>query len=476
MAATALRELVAALTESGVAVELVGDGDPAIGSITEDSRVVSAGALFCALRGTVGDGHDHIESAVASGAVAVLGEEVRTDAVPTLRAANSSIATAHAAAIVHGHPSRAMDLVGVTGTNGKTTIVTLLEHLGRSAGRDARSLGTLTGALTTAAAPAFQATLRGLADDGAELVAAEVSSHALDQHRVDGTTFRVGLFTNLTQDHLDYHVDMDSYFDAKARLFTAGLCDVAIIDTSTDAGRRMAAVATTTVQPIDTSAVQVDAISAGSSTFRWRGHEVQLPLGGRFNISNAVLAAEAAAQLGLDETTIVAGLATAPQVPGRFEWVDAGQPFGVVVDYSHTPASVAAAVDAAQEITSGRVLLVFGAAGDRDPGKRPLMGAAACGADVLYVTSDNPRTEDPDAIINDVLHGIDHPDVNREPDRRVAIHTAVAAARPGDLVVIAGKGHEDYQIIGTTRHDFDDRVVAREALAAAGHPTGEATS
>ncbi len=466
-------ELASRLVEAGIDARLIGDVDVELRSITEDSRTVGPGAVFCALRGTVGDGHDHIEGAVAAGAALVIAEEQRTDAVPTILVADSRTGTAQAAAAMHGDPSGELDLVGVTGTNGKTTVVTLLEHLGRHAGRRAHSLGTLTGALTTAAAPAFQSTLRDLVDDGAELVAAEVSSHALDQHRVDGTTFRLGLFTNLTQDHLDYHVDMDSYFDAKARLFADGLCDTAIIDTSTDAGRRMAERSTTPVIEVDTSAAEVDEISSGSSTFRWRGHAVELPLGGRFNIANALLAAEAAAHLGIAEAVVVSGLATAPQVPGRFEWVGAGQPFGVVVDYSHTPASVAAAVDAAREITDGRVLLVFGAAGDRDPGKRPLMGAAAGGADVLYVTSDNPRTEDPDAIINDVLQGIDHHDVHREPDRRAAIHAAIAAAAADDLVVIAGKGHEDYQIIGTTRHDFDDRVVAREALAVLGHTAGE---
>ncbi len=450
------------------------EANPIVSAISEDSRTVADGAVFCAVRGAVSDGHDHIAGAVEAGAVAVIAEEQRTTAVPTLVVDDSRRATAAAAAAFNGHPSHDLAVAAVTGTNGKTTIVTLLAHVLDHAGRSTASLGTLTGTLTTAAAPAFQAELRRLADQRVDMVAAEVSSHALDQRRVDGTRFAVGLFTNLTQDHLDYHVDMDSYFNAKARLFSEPLVERAVIDVSTPEGARMSAISACPTIEVDTSAITITEVTPGSSTFHWRDHVVTLPLGGRFNVSNAALVAEAALILGLGTDEIVAGLQSAPQVPGRFEWIDAGQDFGVVVDYSHTPASIEAAVAAASEVATGQVILVFGAAGDRDPGKRPLMGAAGCAADVLYVTSDNPRTEDPDAIINDVLNGIDHQNVVREPDRRAAIHAAVAAAQPQDIVVIAGKGHEDYQIIGTTRHDFDDRKVAREALQLLGHTSPEA--
>jgi len=441
--------------------------DVSIRAITQDSRTVVDGSLFCAVRGVSVDGHDYIEPAVASGAVAVVAEEIRTERVPTVLTNDTRAATAHLAAQFFDRPSEELDLIGVTGTNGKTTIVSLLEHVATSLGRSAQSFGTLTGSLTTADAPEFQRRLREAADGGIELVAAEVSSHALDQHRVDGSTFRLALFTNLTQDHLDYHLDMEDYFTTKARLFTKGLAQAAIIDVSTDYGRRLAEVASIPVRAVDTRQVEVQNILPTGSRFLWSGHPIDLPLAGRFNIVNAVLVAETFAELGESPENIAVALSTAPQVPGRFEWVTSGgeaSPFGVVVDYSHTPASLETAVATTQELTDGRVLVVFGCGGDRDSGKRPLMGAAASAADVVFVTSDNPRTEDPDTIIDQIATGIDHPDVRRDVDRGSAIRTAIFEAEPGDLVLIAGKGHETYQLIGTTKLDFDDRVVAQAAL------------
>lgn len=442
-------------------------------SVTQDSRVVNPGAVFCAIRGTV-DGHDYVSEAVERGAVAVVVERSVGAGVPEIVVSDVRLAVGHISAAFEGNPSDEMDLIGVTGTNGKTSIVTLIEHLVNFSGGVATSMGTLTGALTTLAAPDFQAELRRHRDSGVGVVAAEISSHALDQKRVVGSRVRVAVFSNLSQDHLDYHSDMDEYFEAKAQLFTGGFAEAAVIDVSDRWGERLAErcaeeQSTLRVIAVDGEAIAESAdLTQHSSRFTWRGHSVELPLGGRFSVKNAVVAAEACLLLGYPPRVLADGLAHAPQIPGRFESIDAGQPFGVVVDYSHTPASVEVAVASARELTGSRVLLVFGAAGDRDPGKRPLMGAAASHADVLYVTSDNPRTEDPEMIIDEVVAGIANSDVHRIVDRKDAIRAAIAEARPGDVVVIAGKGHEDYQITGSTRRDFDDRIEAREALSALG--------
>ena len=437
-------------------------------AITQDSREVRPGSVFGAVRGGSADGHDYVTSAVELGAIAVIAEEVRTAEIPTLVTEDSRTLIGAVASELHGNPSSKLELVGVTGTNGKTSVVTLLEHVVQRSGRPARSLGTLTSALTTSAAPEFQAILAEAVADGVEVVAAEVSSHALDQHRVDGSKFRLALFTNLSQDHLDYHGDLESYFSAKARLFAPGLAATGIVDVATPAGRRIADSAGIPIITIDSSAVAGVEQTDRGYRFRWRNRTIELPLPGRFNIANALLVAEAAAELGIDEDAIADALAHAPRIPGRFEHVEAGQPFSVVIDYSHTPASLEAAIGAAREVAPGSVIVVFGAAGDRDPSKRPLMGAAASAADRLFVTSDNPRSEDPERIIDEVEAGIDNADVARITDRRQAIAAAIGSALAGDLVLIAGKGHEDYQIVGDRTVDFDDRVIAREVLAELG--------
>jgi UDP-N-acetylmuramoyl-L-alanyl-D-glutamate--2,6-diaminopimelate ligase len=444
-----------------------------ISSITQDSRTVRPGALFCAIRGTV-DGHDYVVEAVERGAVAVVVERSTGTNVPEIVVSDVRLATGYISAAFERNPSDELDLIGVTGTNGKTSIVTLIEHLVNFGGGVAASMGTLTGSLTTLSAPDFQAELRRHRDLGVGVVAAEISSHALDQKRVVGSHIRVAVFSNLSQDHLDYHADMNEYFEAKTKLFTGGFAEAAVIDVSDRWGERLVERCAYEQPALHVVAIDGGATADGadlgphSSRFMWRGHSIDLPLGGRFSVKNALLAAETCVLLGYAPQTLADGLAQAPQIPGRFESIEAGQPFGVVVDYSHTPGSVEAAVASARDLTNSRVLLVFGAAGDRDPGKRPLMGAAAGNADVLYVTSDNPRTEDPEMIIDDVMAGITNADVHRIVDRTDAIRTAISDARPGDVVVIAGKGHEDYQIIGATRHDFDDRIEARAALAALG--------
>lgn len=458
-------------------------GDVSISSITQDSRKVEAGGLFCAIRGSVVDGHDYVDAAAEAGATAVLveipngGEGLSIDStVVQIESQDSSKATGYLAAALFGQPSDDVALVAVTGTNGKTSVVTILAHLVNTCGGVAASMGTLTGSLTTAAAPDFHAALAEHRDDGATVVAAEVSSHALDQQRIAGAEVAVAVFTNLSQDHLDYHTDMDDYFRAKALLFTPEVGAHNVIDVSNEYGARLAdMVREQDLQEVDgDGTAQAGTLQQGSSTFQWRDRTIELPLGGAFSVNNSLMAAEAAVLLGFAVEDVAAALHTVPSVPGRFESIEAGQPFSVVVDYSHTPASVAAAVESARQLSDGSVILVFGAAGDRDPGKRPLMGGAAAAADRLYVTSDNPRTEDPATIIGDVVAGIPtHDDVHVFVDRSEAISAAISGASPGDIVVIAGKGHEDYQIVGTTRTHFDDREEARSALALAGWVTAK---
>ncbi|MFT7473430.1 MAG: UDP-N-acetylmuramoyl-L-alanyl-D-glutamate--2,6-diaminopimelate ligase [Verrucomicrobiales bacterium] len=471
----------------GITPTEVDGGEIIIRSITQHSESVESGSLFCAIRGTTNDGHRFVDDAVQRGAAAVVVERPTTAEVPEVVVRDGRLAAGHLAAAFAGNPTDDVRLVGVTGTNGKTSIVTLLAHIVNNCGGIAASTGTLTGSLTTAAAPEFQLALRRYREAGTDVVAAEISSHALDQQRIAGSSVAVAVFSNLSQDHLDYHHTMDEYFAAKAKLFSEEFAADAVIEVSDPWGRRLMEDLRRDAFGEDADAgaerqlVEVDGgvlvatatLRQTSSTFDWRGIRIDLPIGGAFSITNAVLAAEAAVLLGFDQHRIAEALGNAPQIPGRFESIDAGQPFAVIVDYSHTPASVAAAIDSARELADNRVVIVFGAAGDRDPGKRPLMGTAATAADVLFVTSDNPRTEDPERIIDDVLAGIDGAPrtptaVHRVADRGEAIISAISGALPGDVVVIAGKGHEDYQIVGTTRSDFDDRVHARAALASLG--------
>ena len=453
-------------------------GDVVVTGMTHDSRGVNRGEVFACVRGATTDGHDHAPAAVAAGAVALLVDhELAAVLVPQAVVDDVRPAMGPLASAVYGHPSRALTVVGVTGTNGKTTTTAMLASVFAAAGRRCGVVGTLTGVRTTPEAPALQARLARFRDDGYEAVAMEVSSHALDQHRVDGTRFAVALFTNLTQDHLDYHGTMEAYYAAKARLFTAGLAVRAVVNADDPYGARLASEAGVPVEPYSLADAGELAVGAGACSFRWRGHQLRVPLGGTFNAMNALGAATTALACGIDPEAIVAGLATVPAVPGRFEAVDAGQPFGIVVDYAHTPDSLLKVLDAAREIAGtgrvvGRVIVVFGCGGDRDAAKRPLMGSVAGErADVVVITSDNPRHEDPAAIIGAVQSGLTHSraDVHVEADRRAAIDLALHRALPGDVVVVAGKGHEPYQEIGDRRLPFDDRAVVRELLAADGY-------
>ena len=448
-------------------------GDPspagrevAVVDVEHDSRSVRPGALFACIRGANCDGHDFAGEAVRRGAAALLVEAPVAGPVPNLVVPSVRAALGPAAAEVHGHPSRRLDLLGVTGTDGKTTTVRLLAQILAAAGRPVDEMGTLTGVRTTPEATEIQRRLAASVANGRRAVVMEVSSHALDQRRVDGCRFRAAAFTNLGRDHLDYHGTPEAYLAAKARLFTPELSDRAVVWTGSDAGRRLAAAATVPVAEVGPAAVQVLELKPASSRFRWRGLAVAIPLGGRFNIDNAVLAAEAAVALGVDPAAAAATLAAAGPVPGRFEIVDAGQDFTVVVDYAHTPDALRAVLEAAREVTDRRLWAVFGAGGERDRGKRPAMGAAAAAADRVVVTSDNPRREHPVRIIAEIVKGLDRPPHLVEADRRLAIRRAIGAAGTGDVIVIAGKGHETTQTVGSETVYFDDRLVARQALKA----------
>ncbi|HEX3393504.1 MAG TPA: UDP-N-acetylmuramoyl-L-alanyl-D-glutamate--2,6-diaminopimelate ligase [Acidimicrobiales bacterium] len=465
-------------------------GDPAgteIASIAHDSRTVTPGALFCCVSGGRVDGHDLAADAVAAGARALLCERVLAVDVAQAVVSSTRVAMAPVAAAFFGHPSRRVPVVGVTGTNGKTTTTHFLAAALRAGGRPCEVIGTLTGPRTTPEAIDLQAQLADLARRGVAGAAIEVSSHALVQHRVDATWFAAAVFTNLSPDHLDYHGTMQEYFEAKASLFSPDRAAVAVVNRDDPWGRRLLDTVAIPTRPFSLDdAVDLD-VGTTSSTFRWDGQPVRLHLGGAFNVANGLAAATAARELGIDAAAVAEGLSSVTSVPGRFEAVDSGQPFTVLVDYAHTPDSLTQALVAARVAAGGaddraaggavhghaddprpgRVLVVFGCGGERDRSKRPAMGEAAARlADVAVLTTDNPRGEDPLAIIAEVAAGAAHDDgLIIEPDRRAAIGLALDRARPGDVVVVAGKGHETTQVFAASEVDFDDRAVVRDELA-----------
>lgn len=440
-------------------------------AVVHDSRAVTPGALFCCLPGAHADGHDFAPAAVAGGAVALLCERALPLEVTQVVVADARTAMAPIAAAFHGHPSRALSVVGITGTNGKTTTAHLLRAVLEADGRRTGLLGTLSGVRTTPEAPELQAALAGFRADGCRGVVMEVSSHALDQHRVDGTWFELAIFTNLSQDHLDYHGTTEAYFEAKARLFEPGRTAAAVVNRDDAHGRILLDSARVPTHDFGLDDATDLVLDGDGSSFRWEGQPVRLPLVGRFNVLNALAAATAARQLGVAAAVVADALSHVAPVAGRLERVDAGQRFPVFVDYAHTPDGLEQLLAAVRPLASGRVIVVFGCGGDRDRGKRPAMGAAAsAGADLAVLTSDNPRNEDPAAIIDEVLTGVRaHGErVVVEPDRRAAIGLALAEAGAGDVVVIAGKGHETTQEIGDERLPFDDREVARTVLQTRG--------
>lgn len=456
-----------------------GDPDLVVAGVTNDTAKVGPGSLFCCVVGQRVDGHELAVSAVEAGASALLVQRFLTDSllrdVTQLVVADTRAALGPMAASFWGDPSRGeIDVVGVTGTNGKTTVVTLVSQLLGTLGVRCGVIGTLTGTRTTPEAPELQSQLRGFVESGATVAAIEVSSHALDLHRVDGTRFALSIFTNLGADHLDFHGTPERYFEAKARLFEPGLSDHALVNIDDVHGRLLRDAATVAVDGYSVDALTDLELLPSGATFTWRGQQVELPLAGRFNVSNALAAAEAVRLLGHDVGSIATALRQVSTPPGRFEIVDAGQPFGVVVDYAHTPDALENLLEASRELVgTGKLRVVFGCGGDRDAAKRPAMGAVASAmADVVMVTSDNPRSEDPAAIITSVKSG-GTADVRSEIDRATAIAVVLGEAEVGDVVVIAGKGHEVTQTIGDTVADFDDRVVARRVLNSLGWADSE---
>ena len=474
------------LAESGELIEWPASLPAELTTVTTDSRIVKPGMLYVAYRGSATDSHDFLPQVQAAGAAAAIVERAISSPLPQILVRTGRHAAAQAAALQFGDPAEAIDLLAVTGTNGKTTSVHLLRHL-FGADAPAASIGTLgavggdgkvlpgTENLTTPGPVELQGTLAALRDAGVKTVAMEASSHSLDQDRLHGLEFRAAIFTNLTRDHLDYHQTLEAYRAAKLKLTRyLGPGGWAIVNADDRAWSGMEGaqkVSFGITEPADLRATGITGDSRGMRfTLEWRGSKarVSLPLLGRFNIENALGAAAAALALGHRLDAVAERLGSSPQVPGRMERV-ADAPCVILRDYAHTPDALTRALAAARPLTKGRLIVVFGCGGDRDRGKRPVMGGIAVkDADLAIVTSDNPRTEDPERILDDIEEGMGDAPHLRIVDRRQAIGRAVAIARPDDTVVLAGKGHENYQVIGKTKHPFDERDVvadARKALA-----------
>jgi len=468
--------------------DLLGEGPSGvrITGLAYDNRAVEPGFLFFCVPGFTRDGHDFAPDAIERGAAALVVARPLGLGVPEVQVEDVRSAMAVAAARFFGDPTAELPVVGITGTNGKTTTAFLVRSLVEAADRRCGLLGTVKSVIggvehpvvrTTPEAIDLQRTFAAMLAGGDEACAMEISSHALELRRADGIHVAAAVFTNLTQDHLDFHPDMEAYFQAKRLLFASPLTRARIANADDEYGRRLAQEFAGTVTfaldaEADYRAVDVQQSFTGSrfTAVTPDGEfDVRTGLPGRFNVLNALGAWAAARAIGVPVETIAGALAGAGRVPGRFEPVDEGQPYAVLVDYSHTPDSLENALRAARELAEHRVIAVFGAGGDRDRGKRPLMGAiAAREADVAIVTSDNPRSEDPDAIIAEIVAGIDdRAGVEVDADRRAAIRRAVELAEPGDVLVIAGKGHEQGQeFAGGRKEPFDDVAVAREALRA----------
>ena len=461
---------------------------PDITGLTADTRHLTPGTLFCAVRGIVQDGHAFVADAAARGAAAALVETPQAVAIPQVVVRDGRRAAAVAAETWYGRPGARLKLIGVTGTNGKTTSVTLARHV-LGGLWPMGSIGTLgafdpagapieseAGNLTTPGPIDLQETLAALVAGGAKGAAMEVSSHSLDQGRVDGLVFQAAIFTNLTRDHLDYHKTFEAYFAAKARLVDYLAPDGLAVINADDAAWAKLPHAPRRITfgergTADVSAADVTADARGARfTLVTAGgggegrHAVALPLLGRFNVANALGVAACAVGLGVRPAEVAERLSTAPQVPGRMERI-ASDPCTVLRDYAHTPDALERALETTRDITApgGRVIVVFGAGGDRDRGKRAPMGAAAASlADIAIATSDNPRTENPERILDEVEAGMGNRPHYRVADRRAAIAQALELARLGDAVLLAGKGHETYQVVGTAKQPFDEREIVRD--------------
>lgn len=478
---------------------IIGDADRSILGVAYRSDQVKPGDAFCCIVGLKADGHAFAQDAVDRGAAVLVVErmlEVKGDNDVTFILVNDTRkAMAHLAAHFYRMPTQDLSLVGITGTNGKTTTAHLVEHIASTLGKTTGMIGTVGIDIAGKALPADHTTPEScdlqhifaeMRDAGCDVVAMEVSSHALDLDRVWDSTFAVTAFTNLTQDHLDYHKTFEAYFAAKRRLFSADYPAKRVINIDSTWGERLVADALEQGDEVITTGFAENAdihpieiaydVARTRIVLGVRGEAIafEYPLVGKFNVENVMTAFGIALELGFAPHDIARALSDVPPVPGRIEHVmlgpgegsDRARQISVYVDYAHTPDAIEKALASVKQLTKGKTIVVFGCGGDRDATKRPLMGKAALAADFAVVTSDNPRTESPDAIIEDIVAGMQEcgERFSVEPDRKRAIEHALSLAHPGDSVLIAGKGHEDYQIIGTTKHPFDDREVARQAL------------
>ena len=435
--------------------------DPEILRIVHDSRLVQQGDLFCCIPGLLYDGHEFALDAVKAGAAAVVAEKPLNIEVPLIETTSSRKSLALLSSFHAGNPSRDLEVVGVTGTNGKTSVVHLLQQILRHAGHEVESSGTLTGERTTPEAPDLQNRLSQWRDRGVDSAVMEVSSHALSQHRVDGTEFSAVAFTNLSRDHLDYHDSMEEYFKAKERLFEQSFTSKAVVVVGQEAGDRIA----NTSQKNGLEVVEVNVDNA-SSMGSWHGQSLKIPFEAEFMAVNTLVAAELALLLNVPPSKIASGVSQLQAVPGRFEILKGESSPAIVIDYAHTPEALKATLKSARALKEkGRVLVVFGCGGGRDQGKRPLMGQMAdVGADFSVVTSDNPRGESPMSIIDEIVSGMSTGNHIVEEDRKEAIKIALMNSQPEDVIVVAGKGHETTQEIAGEFFDFDDKEISKSLI------------
>jgi UDP-N-acetylmuramoyl-L-alanyl-D-glutamate--2,6-diaminopimelate ligase len=474
---------------------LYGAGDATASDVTHDSRQARSGTLFVAIKGETADGHRFVSDVMRRGAAGVVSEYDAPSGFDGawLKVADARAALAVAASVINSDPSHDLDLVGITGTNGKTTTTYLCFALARAAGVKPAMLTTVEYRIGDRSEPAVRTTpeasdtnrfLRQAVDEGCKMAAMEASSQAIDLHRCDGLYFKVAVFTNLTRDHLDYHGTMENYFDAKKKLFDGRLGEppaCSVINIDDEWGVKLAEELPSNGQRVvtfslnaaaDLTAKSIDVSLVRGTTFKLntaKGEiDVASPLVGRPHVYNMLSATAVALELGYGLDSIAKGLSTCVGAPGRFERVPHDGDFAVVVDYAHTDDALLNTLKTARDLTKGRIITIFGCGGDRDRSKRRPMGeiAGRC-SDLVVVTSDNPRNEDPLKIISEIEAGVKDQNAayNVIPDRREAIFRAVASARPDDVILIAGKGHETYQIIGSEKFHFDDREVAAEALA-----------
>jgi UDP-N-acetylmuramoyl-L-alanyl-D-glutamate--2,6-diaminopimelate ligase len=465
-----------------VAGEVVGDGAIMVSDVTHDSRQVAERALYVAIMGASSDGHLFVDEAVSRGAAAVCVTTPVTTRAPQLLVHDTRAALGPLSDSVHGSPSRALKVIGVTGTNGKTTVTHYCESIATSAGVHVGLIGTIETRIdgvavasarhTTPEASDFQRLLATMRERGVTLVAAEVSSHALAFGRVSATRFEVAAFTNLSQDHLDFHGDMSSYRAAKQLLFTDYEIGTAVINIDDATGAEIAAMRDADQVTVGrggdvdfSNVVTTEGGSSFSMTTPWGAADLAAPVLGAFNVSNLMVAAACCMAAGIPFEDVTAGMREVRPVPGRFEVVQGDQPYTVVVDYAHTPDGITAAVETARQLGPGKVIGLVGAGGDRDHAKRPQMGAAISSADVVVITSDNPRSEDPGTIVDQVVSGVvTDNELIVEVDRRKAIEAALGSAGPGDIVLVLGRGHEPYQAVGNQMVPFSDREVVMDLL------------